>query len=348
MTWRRHSRRLLLAACVISAPAQADVSFHGFGQVVVGSTLSNNHDVAVPTNLQYHADPRFDQESLLALQVDAPLSDRLSATAQIVSRADNDYSPRFELAYAKADIGDDWFQVMAGRQRLPLYMHSTYLSVGQSYIWMRPPLTVYFEPVENFDGISLYNTYYMGDNWSLKPQAIYGAFDVQFSFARAEGQTQEADFSARNVGGGAIELNYKTVLRLRAEYFMATTTTTTSGISALLDSFRAVGLNQTADLLDDTDKLAYFRGGGIEYKPGKWLLAAEYVQSAVDHSYVPKSEQYYLTAGLALASLKRRLPTSMPSRLPAASLWQPFRRRPHVMYRRANWSRACAYSKHNP
>src|SRR5262249_49468798 len=108
--------------------ARADVQFNGFGQVVVGSTLDNkltgtdpqnpNTYVTFPTISDYKADPSFKPESLFALQARATLSDRLSATAQILASGANndDFTPKFAWAYASYQISDEW-AVKAGRQR---------------------------------------------------------------------------------------------------------------------------------------------------------------------------------------------------------------------------------------
>src|SRR3569833_2917467 len=100
MLRRRAWASFALAAGSAAMPmaAHADVTFHGFGQVVVGSTLSNQH-AAFPSK-NYSADPSFAPESLLALQVQSPLADRIEATAQIVSTgADgNNFVPKFEWA----------------------------------------------------------------------------------------------------------------------------------------------------------------------------------------------------------------------------------------------------------
>jgi hypothetical protein len=220
--------------------ARADVQFNGFGQVVVGSALGNNQSFPTRTTLYaYSADPSFENESLFGLQAQAPLSDSLSATAQIVaSGAPNDltppnalyncgamgtsqcalshedFTPKFTWAYVNWTINDN-LSLKAGRQRLPLYHYSDYLQVGEAYPWIRPPVSVYSSPVSNYDGVSLQGQFSAG-NWFVQPQIYYGAFDgTIFTSAASFG------FKLQNLTGAVFEANYADWFDFRVSYAFA-------------------------------------------------------------------------------------------------------------------------------
>lgn len=303
--WRRTAIGLSAAALLTPLAALADIDFHGFGQVVGATTLDNSHTMAQPTNLTYAADPTFKDESLFALQADMSLSPNISATAQVVARGNNDFQPSFELAFATYDFGDN-LQIRAGRQRLPLYIHSPSRSVGQSYIWVRPPSSVYYEPADNFDGLSLTKSMTLGSGWSTRLVGVYGNFSTDETVTR-DTSSYTATFTGTNMTGGSIDVSYRTLLHLRAEYLVSWITVSGPQLDSLFNLYRQLGLNQAADELAINDDYAYFRGLGFEFTPGNWLLTSEYVQTAGDHSFTPSLSSYYVTGGYSWGNLSAAL-----------------------------------------
>jgi hypothetical protein len=303
-----YRRAAAIAAVVMSVaadPAAADIEFHGFGQVLGGTTLDNTHTLVQPANLTYAADPSFSSESLFALQADTQLDPRIHVTAQFVARGKSDFQPKVEMAFATFDLGDDW-QLRGGRQRLPLYMFSAYQSVGQSYVWARLPPTVYFEPFENFDGLDLFRTFNLGKGWSVTTQTIYGEVNSAFQVTRDTG-TYDATLEGKNLFGSSFDANYRALLHLRAEYFFATTTVTSPQLDQLLGLFRALGLNQAATELDTNNDRAMFRGLGIELTPGNWLFSAEYAEGRGYHSATPHIRSAYVMGGYRWGNLTTAL-----------------------------------------
>ncbi len=306
----------LLLLTLASLQARADVEFHGFGQAICGTTFSNTHTgqsqngLRTVTNLRYEADPSCGPESLFALQMDTKLSDHVSLTAQLLDTPGSPVQsdPRFSMAFVTFDFDDNWPEIRVGRQKVPWYMYSANREVGESYVWVRPPAAVYFETPDSFDGIYLSKTILLGHQWTLKPIAGYGGFSTSYSEA-ASGPYPGADlnYTANKGYGTGFELNYSSVLRLRAAYLSSAITITTSQTDSLFSMMNALGMSNTVNQLAVNHSAATFREVGFEATPGNWVFGGEYVQSVVSNSFVAKSEQYYVSASYRFGNLTTAL-----------------------------------------
>ncbi len=106
----------------------------------------------------------WNNDTILGLQTDYKIDDHSSMTAQFVSYGVQDYQVVDTWAYATWKPTNSW-QFRVGRQRVPFYMLSEQLDVGMSYPWVRPPVEMYTNPVNSYDGISAKYTWMLGD-WS--------------------------------------------------------------------------------------------------------------------------------------------------------------------------------------
>ncbi|NNM51323.1 MAG: hypothetical protein HKM02_03750 [Pseudomonadales bacterium] len=131
---------------------------------------SNCTVVTSPTNpLQYTpyydhigGTPSWSQDGILGLQTDYTIDSRSSVTAQLVSYGTQDYQVEDAWAYATFKPTSN-VQLRMGRQRIPFYMLSEQLDVGMSYPWARPPVEMYANPVNTYDGISGKYSWMLGD-----------------------------------------------------------------------------------------------------------------------------------------------------------------------------------------
>lgn len=308
---------MALIALISSLPALADVTFNGFGQLVVGSTLSNDH---VVPGVDYHADPSFKPESLFALQVQTALTDKLTATAQIVANGKlNDYTPTFEWAYVSYWLGEHW-QIKAGRQRIPLYRYSDYLEVGDAYPWIRPPQSVYQGAISNYDGLSAAG-YYETGRWTLQPQMLIGAFNQTFQYAGLDYQ-----FNLKRNVGAVMTVSYGGVLDLRASGIVGQGTVFATELTPLIDQSlpnSVVGNPpQPADnsaiinALTPSDHSIVFYGAGIDFHPGPWQFRSEYAGVRFNDTTGQRQYDYYVSGGYRFG---RWTPTLTYGRLDTAS-----------------------------
>ena len=163
--------------------ASANINLNGFATIAAGQTFEDD--------VEYHAmnnDLSFKNLSLFGLQASADLGDGLTATAQILSRGENDFKAEFEWAYVGYQINDK-VDVKVGRLRTPIYYFSEYLDVSYAYHWLTPPNEYYAAILTNYDGVSLlYKDYAAGWDYSIQVGTGtsstsfegFGDFDAQY------------------------------------------------------------------------------------------------------------------------------------------------------------------------
>lgn len=277
-------------ASLLAAPAIADVQINGFANLIAGMTLDDDESV-----YDYNSDVSFDPASVFGLQVRGEISDKLSATAQVVGRGRDDYDADFEWAYMTYNLSNTT-SISAGRIRMPLFKYSASLDVGYSYHWLTPPDAVYGIDFNNIDGVRVDYANYAGD-WE------YGA---QFTAGRAQADT--------TISGTPAALTLDNVLALSFEatrdWFSARTLIATGKTSAANPEFDAFvdGAGQFGAFVPGASALA--TGLRVEEDTGTffevavgvdkydWFVGAEYTQTEVDGSVIADNKAWYVTAGL--------------------------------------------------
>jgi hypothetical protein len=280
---------VLLTASLASASATAvdNVRINGFGNVVMGVTSSDD------TFLGYDDDPDFKNESLFALQVSSDISDKLSATAQVLGRGRDDYDVEFEWAYLSYRITPS-LTLVAGRSRLPLFTYSSSLDVGYTYHWITAPGVVYNVPFNNLDGVKLSKTGYTG-GWDYM-------FDVAF------GQFKGTTLGADNVGDNTFLVSAQVsneTLTLRSVFGRTTNTidltksgdATAQALGNGFDSIEAAGFADLADSLRIEEDTGEFIGLSAMYDNFDYFIGAEYTEVSLDNAFANDDEAYYITAG---------------------------------------------------
>lgn len=159
-------KTLLMAAILSAAPLAShavDYSVKGYASFVAGMTTDKNE---FRPNIKY-GDGVYDQsfdfspESRVGLQFTAQITDKLSATAQVVSRGALDWEPELPWAYLAYQINDN-LQVKAGRLKAPYYMFSDYQDVGYALPWISPPRNAYIVPADYLEGINFIGNFSTG------------------------------------------------------------------------------------------------------------------------------------------------------------------------------------------
>ena len=281
---------ILSMASLVAAPAIAEVQINGFANLIGGMTLDDNESV-----YDYDSDFSFDPASVFGLQVRGEISDKLSATAQVVGRGRDDYDADFEWAYMTYNVSNTT-SISAGRIRMPLFKYSASLDVGYSYHWLTPPDSVYGIDFNNIDGVRVDYSNYSGD-WE------YGA---QFTTGRAKADT--------TISGTPAALTLDNVLALSFEatrdWFSARTLLARGKTSAANPEFDAFvdGVGQFGAVVPGASVLA--SGLRVDEDTGTffelavgvdkydWFVGAEYTQTEVDGSVIADNKAWYVTAGL--------------------------------------------------
>lgn len=117
----------------------------------------------------------FNQESMIGLQGQAVLDEKLRATVQIIGRGGERFQASAEWAYLSYDLNNA-FTLNVGKFRHPVYYYSDFLDVGYTYHWIRPPTQVYNGP-SAMTGANLFYSQLVGDFY-ITSQAWFGSAPV--------------------------------------------------------------------------------------------------------------------------------------------------------------------------
>jgi hypothetical protein len=273
----------LLTISVLTATiftAQAEVRINGFANLIGGITSSDE------TLFGYGDNISFSEESLFAVQVSGDINDKMTATGQIVARADNDYNAEFEWAYITY-AATDKISISAGRLRLPLFKYSASLDVGYSYHWVNAPQSVYNVPFNNIEGLRVDYSDYVGD-WEYSMQLAYGTYDNSaetFSLSGKDtivftGEAQNEGFKVRAVAG-----------RAKSTFIVPGLEPVFAGIQPFI----------SADLFNNLrheESTGTFYGLGLEYDAYDWFVSGEITSIDTESSYLAEDVAYYVTAGM--------------------------------------------------
>lgn len=277
----------LAIAASFSASTMAEIHINGFGNINAGITSSDD------AFLGYDDTTDFSNESLFAIQVSGDISDKFSATAQILARGNNDFSPDFEWAYLNYDINDNW-SAQAGRFRLPLFSYSDSLDVAYSYHWVTAPSVVYNVPFNNIDGFKIVNTTNF-NNWDLNTSLSVGQY---------KGTTLGAD----NVGRNSVllstqlsnmEWTFRGVIGRTTATVDLTQSTLEDGqtLGAGFNAIEAAGFNDLADNLRIDEDSGEFYGVSFMYDNMDYFFGGEATSIRLNNTFANDDDAFYITAG---------------------------------------------------
>lgn len=292
---KRNSLAVMVALLMCTPIANAgDVSISGF--LSVGGGMVDDED-SVSYGGYDEEDLTFDR-NLLGLQVTGQVNEKITATAQLIARSNDDYQVNSEWAYLSWQALD-FIKVRAGRLRTPFYMYSDFLDVGYSYSWITPPQEVYYLPFNNVDGVDVYLTGTLG-MFDTSLQAYFGSFtdDLVLNGVRADAQT-------RNQMGVSGTLG-KDWWTLRAAYHQADLSVDVSGtaisptttLGGFANTLGALGFGANADRLLVEDDDASFAEVGISIDTGRFVAAAEHVEFDPGDAVLSKNIREYVMFGV--------------------------------------------------
>lgn len=278
---------LALMACATTQMVNAaDIQFRGFASFIGGTTTSSDESL-----YGYDDTLNFRHDSLMALQMDAKLDEKLKATMQIIARGEDSYDPVVEWAYMTYSVTDD-LQVSAGRIRIPFYRYSDFIDVGYAYNWLSVPQTVYGFDFPGYDGLSAVYSKQFG-SWDSTFQLIYGQF---------EGQTGNLDATMENLTGFNWTMT-RDWLTLRAGYMRSKASIVIPQLNQLAAGVEALGgavmqdFSGLADSIRAEGDVGDFYGLALGIDRNNILFDAEYIQYAVEDSMLAETDAYYLSLG---------------------------------------------------
>jgi len=289
---KKQSIALAIASLMLVPVAQAaDVNVSGF--LSVGGGMVDD-ETSVSYNGYSEEDLTFDR-NLLGLQVTGQVSEKITATAQLLARSEKDYEVTAEWAYLTWQASDNG-KVRAGRLRTPLYMYSDSLDVGYSYPWITAPSEVYYLPFNNVDGVDYYLTAALG-SFDTSFQAYFGSFESDFSFEDGT----EGYATLRNQMGVAATLG-KDWWNLRAAYHQVDLTVDINNpqLAGLIGLVAASPFASIVPSIAVEDDKATFAQVGINIDTGLFVAAAEHIEFDVKDSLLAKNVRDYVMVGVRL------------------------------------------------
>lgn len=228
---------------------------------------------------------RFDSDSIVGVQINAPVNNKATLTYQAIAKGNNDFSAETEWAFVTMDV-NEYLDFKAGRQRIPFFMISDFLEVGYAYPWVRPPVDVYSQlGFTRYDGVSATYREAFGD-WDLKISPFLGSTsptqklsmrDSDGNWTTVEGKLDVTALAGINV---AISNEYLSIRIGRTEGDW-----TLKGISDVdnyLAGVTAMGFPQIAEKFSVKDRHGWFQGVGLDVSLDRFGILAEYTQRGTD------------------------------------------------------------------
>lgn len=272
------SRRSVLAAALFlacsasSAQAQNDnrFSIRGFG--TIGVVHSDNGEGDFVANLNQPSGPGRSRswdattDTKAGIQLDARLSDELSAVVQLTSRkrSDNNFTPAVEWANVKYQVTPE-LSIRAGRIALSTLMQSDARLVSYTLTAVRLPLEMYnIAPPTNSDGFDVAYASQIG-NASNTLRASYGRTDIDLALGIPEGHIV-SEVKARKIinVSDTVEVG---ALTLRASYFKSDLTV--NGVTHRYN-MKALGALYDAGAWFAQGELARSNGDGLTKDQQVW------------------------------------------------------------------------------
>lgn len=259
-------------------------SFGGFGSLGVVHSSESRADfrgtVPQPNGAGFSRSWSADVDSRVGGQVDARITNQLSAVLQVIAEQqwDNSYTPKVEWANLKYAFTPD-FGVRAGRIALPVFLFSDSRKVGYTTPWVRPPAETYqLLPLTNSDGLDVTYRFQFG---KVK-NTVTGI--VGRAKATYPGGTSSGFLIKGNDIAGIVDTIKYGDLSLQASYLKT---------KLALPGLAAVPVPAISSL---AEKSAYnFKLLGASYDPGKWFLMGEWAKSRADINGVRSG--WYVTGG---------------------------------------------------
>jgi hypothetical protein len=281
---------LAIAVLPFFAQANDNLSISGFGSLVAGQVLDGSGYVAEYPNVGAY-DDEFDigQETRLGMQAITTISSELSATMQVMTRANNNYKPEVEWLFANYTLNDS-VDLQAGKLRVPVYYFSEYMDVGYAYPWIRVPSDAYSLDLTSFNGLQLNHRTYVG---SLDiSTAIFGGRQPN------TGDNELMSF----LFGGNVQRSFTGLVGVGVELATETTTAKISVSQADMTQVRSNSFNVADDGI--SKESISFIDIFIKQSMGAFAVMLEY------NNYDPFYTSYFLSGTYQMGKVNYYIMTS--------------------------------------
>lgn len=292
-----HAMMLILPLSISMAYASddvkseyGDVKVSGFGTLGYARTNSDDTQFSRPNQVQ-GAGTKWKNgvDSNLGLQATTQLSDKISATGQILVRKDasEDFKGELAWAFAKYQVNDK-FSVRVGRIGLPAYMISDYRNVGYANTMIRPQGEVYSQVSFNhIDGID-------------------ATYSTSVGEVLVTGQLALGRTTTEIAGFGDMQAKREVAINVSAEYGPLTvrvgrvqadvSLTESPQLNGFFSTLSKVGYADLSNSMSVVDKKGTFTSIGAVYDYKNYLVQTEYSKRKND-SFISDTSSWYVMGG---------------------------------------------------
>lgn len=306
---------LMLLGLVSGARAEGPtVKVSGFGTAAVAIADTDDAQYVRSRQLAGVGDKvRTGLDSNLGVQATATFNDKLSMTAQVLTRkiVRDHYGAELAWAFAKLQVTEE-LAVRVGRMGVPIYMISDFRNVGYANTMIRPPNEVYsLVPPDSVDGM---DAVYQTDIGAT-------AVTAQVTLGGAKPRLPSGSRSNMKPLGAlhVVAENGPLTLRMGYSFTEFTVSAGTPFLKTLDANLRAAGFLRAAEDFALKDVRGTFASVGAVYDSGNLMLQGEYSVRRTESLFVADSTAWYGLAGYrfgkvmpyaAYASLKQDGPRS--------------------------------------
>lgn len=230
---------------------------------------------------------RFEQDSLLGLQADMQITDKLKTSLQVVGkdRVRNSFSESIEWANLSYDFNNTW-NMRLGRIGSDLTLIGDVGNISYAYQWVRPSVEFYgFIPFYHYDGIELLYRDTLANGF-FSAKLFYGSSNNTFDYGSSESEFDLLPFTG-------IGIRYeKGPIILRAAYaYTKTRAVENAAIRQLTDSMQPLtafypAIGETLQDMNRSNTPAHYYTSGFEYRFDSWTWLAEAGYLTSDSSFI--------------------------------------------------------------
>lgn len=287
---------VLAGVAVSPMAAQAfETRLNGFISVGAGMTLQDDQTyITDPVNFgSYDNELSIKPDTMVAIQSLSKVNDRLSATAQLVGFAGDDFDVKFEWAYVNYELLND-IDLKVGRIRMPVFNYSSSLDLGYSYAWVRPPVEVYNLFLTSLEGAAVDWNFSLG-NW-------YGTASTYFGETDGVDPETGSYVEFESILGGSLLMENGS-FALRGSHSIDDDVTVNRTVySPEADLASGGTLNGDGVITVDLNLPMTFSSVSAIYDNGTVLLNSEYTLTRFTNDLNNNEVAWYATAGMRLGS----------------------------------------------
>lgn len=269
---------------LVYSEEEKKLEFSGFARLVLGYLDESN-----ATYLGYDNSLSLSQQSLIALQADYQISNKLSLTAQVIGHSGKERDSGVEWLYFTYEP-NRFSQIKLGRQRTPFFNYSDVIDVGFAYPWITLPQQVYSSVFfSTFDGVlGSYEWNYQGV--ILNVEAFWGSFNGDVVSSGAEIQANINDLQGAIFNVTYDNFNFRTAYH-RTDAFI--------GLDDLTDfrnNLDLFGFTESAESLSPNGEIEFFQVGA-SYETLDYFLRSEITGIRAESNVVPNINSFFVSAG---------------------------------------------------